>query len=222
MKRLIGIFCWKNKCRTHKDLLGTYSSSTYIYQYYNMTTWDVPSVFTSGYARFTKFATMHVCGLCSRTTLRWRHNGRDSVSNHQPHDCLLNRLFRRRSKKTSKLRVTGLCMGNSPGTGEFLAQMASNAENVSIWWRHHEQCNKGITQAYLAWFDKSREDKSNVSFSIKSQLHHTYPQLDISETHSTWDVTLAAIAATTILVPSHPCPATTIQYNLVACENTHK
>ena len=59
------------------------------------------------------------------------------VSNHQPHDCLLNLLFRRRSKKTSKLRVTGLCAWNSPGTGEFLAQMASNAENVSIWWRHH-------------------------------------------------------------------------------------
>ena len=48
-------------------------------------------------------------------SLRWCHNGRDSVSNHQPHDCLLNRLFRRRSKKTSKLRVTGLCVGNSPG-----------------------------------------------------------------------------------------------------------
>ena len=70
-------------------------------------------------------------------SLRWRQNGRDSVSNHQPHDCLLNRLFRRRSKKTSKLRVTGLCAGNSPGTGEFPAQMASYAENVSIWWRHH-------------------------------------------------------------------------------------
>ena len=70
------------------------------------------------------------------TTLLWRHNGRDSVSNHQPHDCLLNRLFRPRSKKTSKLRVTGLCAGNSPGTGEFPTQMASNAENVSIWWRH--------------------------------------------------------------------------------------
>ena len=40
--------------------------------------------------------------------LQWRHNGRDSVSNHQPLDCLLNRLFRRRSKKTSKIRVTGL------------------------------------------------------------------------------------------------------------------
>ena len=68
---------------------------------------------------------------------RWRHSGRDSVSNHQPHHCLLNLLFRRRSKKTSKLRVTGLCARNSPGTGEFPAQMASNAENVSIWWRHH-------------------------------------------------------------------------------------
>ena len=43
--------------------------------------------------------------------LRWRHNGRDSVSNHQPHGCLLNRLYRRRSKKTLKLRVTGLCAG---------------------------------------------------------------------------------------------------------------
>ena len=27
--------------------------------------------------------------------------------------------------------------GNSPGNGEFPAQMASNAENVSIWWCHH-------------------------------------------------------------------------------------
>ena len=44
--------------------------------------------------------------------LRWRHNGRDSVSNHQPHDSFLKRLFRRRSKKTSKLCDTGLCAGN--------------------------------------------------------------------------------------------------------------
>ena len=47
-------------------------------------------------------------------SLQWRHNGCDGVSNHQPHDCLLNRLFRRRSKKTSKLYVAGLCEGNSP------------------------------------------------------------------------------------------------------------
>ena len=79
-----------------------------------------------------------------RITLRWRHNERDSVSNHQPHDYLLNRLFRRRLKKSSKLRVTGLCVGNSPGTGEFPAQMASYAENVSIWWRHHDMANPVI------------------------------------------------------------------------------
>ena len=51
--------------------------------------------------------------LCN--SLQWRHNDNDGVSNHQPHGCLLNRFFRRRSKKTSKLRVTGLCVGNSPG-----------------------------------------------------------------------------------------------------------
>ena len=73
----------------------------------------------------------------SHNALRWCHNGRDSVSNHQPRDCLLNRLNRRRSKKTSKLRVTGLYAGISSETGEFPAQMASNAENVSVWWRHH-------------------------------------------------------------------------------------
>ena len=47
--------------------------------------------------------------------LHWRHNDHDGVSNHQPRGCLFNRLFRCRSKKTSKLRVTGLCAGNSSG-----------------------------------------------------------------------------------------------------------
>ena len=53
--------------------------------------------------------------LGSCKSLHWRYNDHDDVSNHQPHGCLLNRLFRRRSKKTSKLRVTGLCVRNSPG-----------------------------------------------------------------------------------------------------------
>ena len=53
-------------------------------------------------------------------------------------DCLLSRLFRCRSKTTSKLRVTGLCEGNPPVTGVFPSQRASNAENVYIWWRHHD------------------------------------------------------------------------------------
>ena len=66
--------------------------------------------------------------------LQWRQNGRQ---NHQPHDCLPNHLFRRRSSETSKFRVTGLCAGISPRPVNSTAQMASDAGNVSTWWRHH-------------------------------------------------------------------------------------
>ena len=94
----------------------------------------------------------------SSKSLRWHHNGCDSVSNHQPHDCLLNPLFRRKWKKTSKLHFTGLCAGNSPGTGEFPAQMASNAENVSFWWCHHVI----LHHDYIDWSNYKRQDK-NIS-----------------------------------------------------------
>ena len=71
--------------------------------------------------------------------LQWRHHEHDGVWNHLRLDRSLKRLFRRRSKKTSKLRVIGLCEGNSTVTGEFPAQRASNAENFSFWWRHHRK-----------------------------------------------------------------------------------
>ena len=58
-------------------------------------------------------------------SLQWSHNGHDGISNYQPHDPLLNHIFRHISKKISKLLVTGLCVGNSPGTGEFPTQIAS-------------------------------------------------------------------------------------------------
>ena len=56
----------------------------------------------------------NVCHVSLNNTyvsLLWRHNWHDGVSNHQPRDCLLNRSFRRRSKNTSKLRVTGFVRG---------------------------------------------------------------------------------------------------------------
>ena len=56
-----------------------------------------------------------------------------------------DRLFKHRWKKTSKLCVTGLCAGNSPVASELPAQKASNAENVSIWWRHHVMTGKDIS-----------------------------------------------------------------------------
>ena len=104
-------------------------------------------------------------------SLLWRHNGRHSVYNHQPHGCLLNRLFRHRSRKTSKLRVTGLCAGNSPGAGEFPAQMASNAENVSIWWRHH------VFAARNGWnrsVPKYTSVKQAVSLSNREQRPYSF------------------------------------------------
>ena len=68
-----------------------------------------------------------------------RHpNEHDGISNYRHLDCLLNRLFWHRSKKTSKLCITDICEGNSLVTGEFPTQRASNAENVSISWHHHE------------------------------------------------------------------------------------
>ena len=91
------------------------------------------------------------------TILQWRHNERDGISHHQPHDYLLNRLFRRRSKKTSEHRVTGLCVGNSPVTGEFPAQRVSNAANAFIWWRYH-----GTTEK--ATFDVLSTVKCSINF----------------------------------------------------------
>ena len=92
-----------------------------------------PRASNQWHGKYLSSAAVRIC-----LTLQWRHNDRDCVSNHQPNYCLLNRFFRRRSKKTSKLRVTGLCAGHSPVTGEFPAQRASTAENVSIWWRHYD------------------------------------------------------------------------------------
>ena len=71
-------------------------------------------------------------------TLQWRNNVLASVSNHQPHGCLLKRLFKRRSKKTSKLRVIGLCARNSPVTQKhrtmtcisFLGQKCSENDDI--------------------------------------------------------------------------------------------
>ena len=69
--------------------------------------------------------------------LLWRHNELDGVSYPWCHDCLLNRLFRCRWRRTSKLSVTDLCEGNLPLAGEFPSQRTSNTENVYIWWLHH-------------------------------------------------------------------------------------
>ena len=79
---------------------------------------------------------VYIFQACAECVIQCDHNERDNVSYHRRLDCLLHRLFRRRLKKTSEHRVTGLCEGNSPVTSEFPAQRVNNAENVTIWWRH--------------------------------------------------------------------------------------
>ena len=122
-------------------------------------------------------------------SLQRRHNERDVVSNHQPHDCLLKRLFWRRSKKTSKLRVTGLCVGNSPVTGEFLAQRASNAENISIIATHlhiHESVNQTFSwkvsfkiihddyKFFIHYLTVINKNQCHISFIMMVNLHHYF------------------------------------------------
>ena len=55
-------------------------------------------------------------------------------------------------KHQSPASLHGLCVGNSPVTGEFPAQRASNAENVSIWWRHRALYSRGadVSMKYIS------------------------------------------------------------------------
>ena len=66
-----------------------------------------------------------------------------------------------RSKKISKLRVTSLCEGNSPVTGEFPAERARNAENVSTWWRHRAMCKVGWASSVIREIDRDMTNEHN-------------------------------------------------------------
>ena len=136
--------------------------------------------------------------------LQWRHNGLDGVSNHQPHDCLLNRLFRRKSKKASKLRVTVLCAGNSPVTGEFPAQRASNAESVSIWWCHHVFwclchfiCNHHDAMKLCICISSRQKCKSHFGYPTVGISSYSMPTF-LSHNSNPWSVVQAAVILTLI------------------------
>ena len=97
-------------------------------------------------------------------TTRLLHYNDTIMGAMAPHHCLLNRLFWRRSKTTSMLRVIGLCAGNSPVTDEFPAHMASNTGKVSIWWPHDLYCRRAwlILTVKLTFLDTSSAILSDV------------------------------------------------------------
>ena len=78
---------------------------------------------------------------------------------------------RRRSKKTSKLRVTGICEGNSPVIGEFPVQRACNTENVSIWSRNSvcEWTRVGVDQD--SGVEKVENTMILISLNLKFWMH---------------------------------------------------
>ena len=90
-------------------------------------------------------------------TLQWHHNERDCISNHQPHDCLLRRI----STKTSKLRVTGLCAGNSPVNSPHkgtvtrkmfpLDDAITNPVPPRQWWQSRHRDNSWFVSLYCCY-----------------------------------------------------------------------
>ena len=87
--------------------------------------------------------------LVAMVPLEWRHNGLDSVSN--PASRLFTQSFIQTQIKENIKVPRHWPEGNSPGTGEFPAQMASKAENVSIWWRHHDFDFIWLTRTKHLW-----------------------------------------------------------------------
>ena len=122
------------------------------------------------------------------------------VWNHHLHDCLLHRIFRRRSKKTSKLRATGLCARNSPVTGEFPTQRVSNAEDVSIWWRHHVFCLP-LWWSYFSWYSSISEIDITLSLLLKpvcfsatsEKINTKYHNKLFIITEAQWNISLTGI-----------------------------
>ena len=98
--------------------------------------------------------------------LQWRHNGRDSVSNHQPHDCLFNRLFRRRSRKHQSLASLAFVRGIHRWIHRTNGQLRGKCFHLMTWswicatqWRSYAQCRRNVAHKS----HKSRKSISNVS-----------------------------------------------------------
>ena len=104
---------WANVCQFSHLLFQFVTITTQLWIAIFLSFHFVPHLLV--YIRNNGVALWGLPSMCAVVPLHWRHNDHDGISNHQPYGCLLNCLFGRRSKKTSKLRVTGLCAWNSPG-----------------------------------------------------------------------------------------------------------
>ena len=113
-------------------------------------------------------------------SLDWRHNERVGVSNYRCPDCLLNRLFRHRSKQTSNFCFTGLCEEKPPVTGGFPSERTSNAEmfpfddviTIRSWY-----VLVRVAHIHTGLYAKNRKhfkNKSNISSCCNTFWHKRY------------------------------------------------
>ena len=111
--------------------------------------------------------------------LQWRHNGRHSVSNHQPHECLLNCLFRRRRKKTSKLRVTGLCVStvNSPQKWPVTRKMFPFGDVIMYFNIIHLAINRTLS---MAGYEISENSSISCVFILWWYVYWVMPNIGFS------------------------------------------
>ena len=143
--------CWK-QCWNHMLWEWTCKPNVTHKISHNYFSYDLPPCWTLFWYVLVDLADMH-SGNSELHPLQWSHNERDGASSHRRIDCLLKCVFRCWSKKTSKLRVTGLCEGNPPVTG---AEGASNAENISIWWSHHAVSSLWTNIFVATWLHKTQ------------------------------------------------------------------
>ena len=93
-------------------------------------------------------------------------------------------------QRNIKLRVTGLCEGNSTLAGGFPSQRASNAEKVSIWWRHH-----GVAKSLAAMVLGMQKNNSLSSprKDFKYHLHRYRPRQQRPSDRHPWDINRSLI-----------------------------
>ena len=103
-------------------------------------------------------------------TLKWGHNERDCVSNHQPHDCLLNCLFKARIKENIKAPRHWPLWGKFTGDRWIPPLRTSHAENVSIWWRHHDFNSFHRSQFLGKWIVRP-QSRTNIAYTGIELVH---------------------------------------------------
>ena len=110
----------------------TVQNSTFFIQESAYENVDCKDVYHFVENQFDVWRTKHV------VPLQWRHNERHLASQITGVSIVCSSVgWGADQRKHQNYASLAVCVGNSPVTGEFPAQRASNAENVSIWWRHH-------------------------------------------------------------------------------------